>query len=96
MTARRSGRILDIGSTAGFQSGPFMATYYASKAFVNSFTEALAYELEGTGVSATLSSPGATATEFAGHAGNDHWALAALALLALVALGVRRLVRGRG
>jgi short-subunit dehydrogenase len=71
MKARRSGRILNIGSTAGFQPGPFMATYYASKAFVNSFTEALAYELEGTGVSATLSCPGATATEFAGHAGND-------------------------
>lgn len=71
MLARRRGRILNVGSTAGFQPGPFMATYYASKAFVNSFTEALAYELAGTGVSATLSCPGATATEFAGHAGND-------------------------
>jgi uncharacterized protein len=70
MLARRRGRILNIGSTAGFQPGPFMATYYASKAFVNSFSEALAYELEGTGVTATLSCPGATATEFAGHAGN--------------------------
>src|SRR5258708_18717352 len=45
MVARRSGRVLNIGSTAGFQPGPFMACYYASKAFVNSFTEALAYEL---------------------------------------------------
>jgi hypothetical protein len=71
MTARGSGRILNIGSTAGFQPGPFMATYYATKAFVNSFTEALAYELAGTGVTATLSCPGATETEFAGHAGND-------------------------
>jgi uncharacterized protein len=71
MVSRRRGRILNIGSTAGFQPGPFMATYYASKAFVNSFTEAIAYELEGTGVTATLSCPGATATEFAGHAGND-------------------------
>jgi short-subunit dehydrogenase len=70
MLERRRGRILNIGSTAGFQPGPFMATYYASKAFVNSFTEALAYELEGTGVTATVSCPGATATEFAGHAGN--------------------------
>jgi uncharacterized protein len=70
MLARRRGRILNIGSTAGFQPGPFMATYYASKAFVNSFSEALAYELEGSGVTATLSCPGATATEFAGHAGN--------------------------
>ena len=70
MKARRRGRILNIGSTAGFQPGPFMATYYASKAFVNSFTEALAYELDGSGVTATVSCPGATATEFAGHAGN--------------------------
>jgi len=71
MIGRRSGRILNIGSTAGFPPGPFMAVYYASKAFVNSFTEALWYELRGTGVSATVSCPGATATEFAGVAGNS-------------------------
>lgn len=70
MVQRGRGRVLNIGSTAGFQPGPFMATYYASKAFVNSFTEALAFELNGTGVTATLSCPGATETEFAGHAGN--------------------------
>lgn len=69
MLARGSGRILNVGSTAGFQPGPFMAIYYATKAFVNSFSEALAYELAGTGVTATVSCPGATATEFAGHAG---------------------------
>ena len=71
MIARKRGRILNIGSTAGFQPGPFMATYYATKAFVISFTDALAWELSGTGVTATVSCPGATATEFAGHAGND-------------------------
>ena len=71
MIARKRGRILNVGSTAGFQPGPFMAVYYASKAFVNSFTEALWYELRGTGVSATVSCPGATATEFAAVAGND-------------------------
>jgi hypothetical protein len=71
MVARKSGRVLNVGSTAGFVAGPFMATYYASKAFVISFTEALAYELTGTGVSATVSCPGATATEFAQVAGND-------------------------
>jgi uncharacterized protein len=71
MVARRSGRVLNLGSTAGFQPGPFMAVYYASKAFVNSFTEALAFELQGTGVTATVSCPGATATEFAQVAGND-------------------------
>jgi len=71
MVERKRGRVLNIGSTAGFVAGPFMATYYASKAFVNSFTEALAYELKGTGVTATVSCPGATATEFAAVAGND-------------------------
>ena len=58
MIARRSGRILNLGSTAGFQAGPGMATYYATKAFVNSFTEALVYELRGTGVAATVSLSG--------------------------------------
>jgi hypothetical protein len=71
MVERRFGRILNLGSTAGFVPGPFMATYYATKAFVNSFTEALAYELDGTGVTATVSCPGATATEFGGVAGNE-------------------------
>jgi short-subunit dehydrogenase len=71
MITRRSGRILNLGSTAGFQPGPFMAVYYASKAFVNSFTEALGYELRGTGVTATVSCPGATATEFGKVSGNE-------------------------
>ena len=71
MVQRKRGRVLNIGSTAGFQPGPYMAGYYASKAFVNSFTEGLAYELRGTGVTATVSCPGATATEFALVAGNE-------------------------
>jgi hypothetical protein len=72
MIERKSGKILNVGSTAGFVPGPFMADYYASKAFVNSFTEALAVELRGTGVTATVSCPGATATEFARVAGNEN------------------------
>jgi short-subunit dehydrogenase len=71
MVRRGHGRVLNLGSTAGFQPGPFMAVYYASKAFVNSFTEALWYELKGTGVTATVSCPGATATEFSAVAGSD-------------------------
>jgi short-subunit dehydrogenase len=71
MLARRRGRILNLGSTAGFAPGPFMASYYASKAFVNSFSEALSVELDGTGVTVTVSCPGATETEFAAVAGND-------------------------
>ncbi|HXJ20195.1 MAG TPA: SDR family oxidoreductase [Polyangia bacterium] len=70
MVARGSGRILNMGSTAGFQPGPFMATYYATKGFVNSWTEALAYELRGTGVTATVVCPGATDTEFGAISGN--------------------------
>lgn len=71
MVERKRGRILNIGSTAGFQPGPFMATYYATKAFVNSFTEALWFELKGTGVTATVSCPGAVHTEFAQVAGTS-------------------------
>jgi len=71
MRERKSGKILNIASTAAFQPGPFMATYFATKAFVLSFTEALAYELRGTGVTATCSCPGATDTEFSKRAGND-------------------------
>lgn len=70
MLARKRGRVLNIGSTAGLQPGPFGAVYYATKAFVNSFTEALSHELKGTGVTATVSLPGATATEFASVAGS--------------------------
>lgn len=69
MLERKSGSILNIGSTAGFQPGPGMATYYATKAFVNSWSEALHHELRGTGVSVTLSCPGPTITEFAHRAG---------------------------
>ncbi|ADO75788.1 SDR family NAD(P)-dependent oxidoreductase [Stigmatella aurantiaca] len=68
MRERGSGRILNIASTAGFQPGPYMATYYATKAFVLSFSEALAHELKGTGVTVTCYCPGATHTEFAARA----------------------------
>jgi uncharacterized protein len=65
MIARRRGRILNVASTAAFQPGPGMAVYFASKAFVLSFSEAIAHELRGTGVTVTCHCPGATATEFA-------------------------------
>ena len=71
MRDRGFGRVMNIASTAGFQPGPYMATYYATKAFVISFTEALAFELAGTGVTVTCHCPGATATEFASTAGNE-------------------------
>jgi hypothetical protein len=69
MIAAGRGRVLNIASMAGFLPGPYMATYFATKAYVISFTEALAYELRGTGVTATVHCPGPTATEFASVAG---------------------------
>ena len=71
MLARRSGRIMNVASTAGFQPGPLMAVYYATKAYVISFSEAIANELQGTGVTVTCFCPGATLTGFAKRAGND-------------------------
>ncbi len=64
MISRGRGGILNVGSTAGFQPGPGMAVYYATKAYVLSFTEAIAEELRGTGVTATVLCPGPTATNF--------------------------------
>ena len=61
---KRSGGILNLGSVAGFQPGPLMAVYHASKAYVNSFSEALAEELKDTGVTVTCLCPGPTATNF--------------------------------
>jgi short-subunit dehydrogenase len=64
MLRRGSGRILNVGSTAAFVPGPFMAMYYASKAFVVSLSLAIANELKGSGVSVTVLCPGPTRTEF--------------------------------
>ena len=64
MVARGSGKIMNVASTAAFQPGPLMAVYYASKAFVLSFTEAIANELAGTGVTVTALCPGPTRSEF--------------------------------
>jgi short-subunit dehydrogenase len=64
MMAAGSGKIMNVASTAAFQPGPLMALYYATKAFVLSFSEAIANELEGTGVTITALCPGPTASEF--------------------------------
>ncbi|HEX8483884.1 SDR family oxidoreductase [Sphingomonas sp.] len=65
MIARGTGAILNIASTAAFQPGPWMAVYYASKAFVLSFSEALHEEVAANGIRVTALCPGPTRTEFA-------------------------------
>lgn len=64
MIDRKNGKILNVASTAAFQPGPYMAVYYATKAFVLSFSDALSEELKGTGVTVTTLCPGATKTGF--------------------------------
>ncbi len=74
MVARGRGRIVNVSSTAAFQPGPYMAVYYATKAYVLSFSEALAEELAGSGVTVTALCPGPTVTEFQEGAGiEDTW-----------------------
>jgi short-subunit dehydrogenase len=71
MLARNSGGILHVASVASFQPAPFMAVYAASKAYVLSFSEALAEELRGTGVRCSALCPGPVRTGFQSVAGSD-------------------------
>ncbi|MDR3653303.1 MAG: SDR family oxidoreductase [Paludibacter sp.] len=64
MIGNKFGKILNVASTAAFQPGPTMSVYFATKAFVLSFSEAIANELKGTGVTVTALCPGATETGF--------------------------------
>ncbi len=82
------GRVLNVASTAAYFPGPFMAEYYASKAYVLSLTEALANELQGTGVTATALCPGPTSTGFAARAGISH-----SKLFERAAMGVEQVAR---
>ena len=72
MLARRSGKIMNVASTAAFQPGPLMAVYYATKAYVLSFSEALANEVGGNGVVVSCFCPGATVTGFQKRAGMEN------------------------
>jgi len=64
MVKRGQGKVLNVSSTAAFQSGPLMAVYFATKAYILSFSEAIANELEGTGVTVTVLCPGPTISSF--------------------------------
>jgi len=92
------GRVLNVGSTAGFVPGPLQAVYFATKAFVNSFSQALAEELRGTGVTVTVLCPGATASEFAAAAdleGSPGFAGPLPTSRAVAEYGYRSLLAGR-
>lgn len=99
MLARKDGRILNVGSVAGFQPGPLMAVYYATKAFVNSFSEALANEVAGSGATVTCLAPGATESEFDSAAGMTPRRARAFNAVAdarsVAEAGVRAMMRGK-
>lgn len=79
MLERRRGYVLNVASTAGFQPGPKMANYYATKSYVIALSVALAQEVKGSGVSVSVLCPGPTKTEFHSRAGIRHTPVAALA-----------------
>jgi uncharacterized protein len=99
MIKRRAGRIMNVASTAGFQPGPLMAVYYATKAYVISFTEAIANELHDSGVTVTCFCPGATHTAFAKRAGIEEsrlFKLGAMSAEKVARDGYRAVMEGRG
>jgi short-subunit dehydrogenase len=98
MLKRRSGAILNIASTAAFQPGPGMATYFATKAFVLSFTEALHEEVASRGIQVTALCPGPTKTEFgevAGFKGNGDFDRMSARSEDVVAMGLKALDQGK-
>jgi short-subunit dehydrogenase len=97
MLQRKTGRILNVGSTGAFSPVPGMAVYGATKAFVLSFSEALAAELQGSGVTVTALCPGATHTGFAAHAQVQNSLIFKFAMPAktVARLGVQALLQGK-
>ncbi len=97
MVARGSGRIMNVASTAAFFPGPLQAVYYATKAYVLSYSRAIAIELEGTGVTVTAVCPGPTRTGFLATADLDDTLLARLAVPAVrvARSGYRAMLAGR-
>jgi len=99
MVTQRKGRILNVASTAAFAPGPLMAVYYATKAYVLSFSEAIGNELAGTGITVTALCPGPTRTGFADRAGMSTANLFNSPLVLdpapVAAAGYRGMLRGR-
>ena len=98
MIERRSGAILNVASTAAFQPGPNMAVYFATKAYVLSFTEALHEELKPNAIRVTCLCPGPTRTEFgevAGFRGSGLFERVAMQPPEVVAAGLKGLDRNK-
>ncbi len=98
MIERKKGGILNVASTAGFQPGPWMSVYYATKSYVLNLTEGLAEELGGTGVTATCLCPGPTATEFETEAHMESsrlFRLGAMSAAKVARIGYAALRRGK-
>jgi short-subunit dehydrogenase len=98
MLKAKRGRILNVASTAAFQPGPYMSTYYATKAFVLSFSEALSEELRHSGVTVTTLCPGPTVSNFQKAAGMELSGLKRLKFETseqVARIGVRALAKGQ-
>lgn len=97
MLARGEGAILNVASTGAFQAGPGISVYFATKAYVLSFTEALHQELKGTGIKVSALCPGPTATEFGDVAGvtSDRFRRFSADAASVVAAGLRGLDRNQ-
>ena len=98
MRARGRGRILQVASVAAFQPSPYYAAYAATKAYVLFLSEALNFELRGTGVTVTTLNPGLTATEFhdvAAHPKTGLIAMTVMSARSVARIGVRSALRGK-
>lgn len=98
MVQRKYGRIMNLASTAAFQPGPLMAVYYATKAYVLSFSDAIGEEVRGTGVTVTTLCPGPTRTGFQAEAAMEQSRLMRMGLMdvgAVVQAGYRGMMDGK-
>lgn len=99
MLKRKQGKILNVASTAAFQPGPLMAVYYATKAYVLHFSEAIANELKGRGITVTCLCPGPTRSEFQKTANlNNVWLFRLVGMMepeAVAHAGYQGLMKGK-
>jgi len=99
MLAKNSGKIMNVASTAAFQAGPYMAVYYATKAYVLSFSQALNEELKDTNITVTAFCPGPVETNFGARAGFSSkklfGGLASMDVKKVAMIGYKGMMRGK-